>query len=186
MFRPSRIASLVASFALLVTFGQGTLHADLIVTVSPTVTPEAGGLFLFNYSVSNSPTSTVGVAEFDLTVSTAANLTSITNPTGFLDLYTPGDTFISYLSGDPTTDIAPGSSGAFSFVASVGPAAASDLFRGYDLSGNLTQSTGFTLAPAAVPEPSVLVLLAIGGLCLIGARSRRSLHSTRKIEARTL
>ena len=168
---------LLASAVLLLSFGSGPARADLIGTVTPTVTPQGGGLFLYSYLVANSIQSTAGMAEFDVSVATSALLSAITNPNGFLALYTPGDTFIQYLSTDPSTDIAPGSSGTFSFTANLPPMSAPYLLRGFDASSNVLQRSGNVLAPA-VPEPSVLLLALVGGLTVFGPRAVRRFNSS--------
>ena len=155
----------------IVAFGQAPARAVFITTVTPTVTPQGGGVFLYSYNVANSPNSTVGVAEFDVDVYTGANLASLTNPVGFLALYTAGDSFVQFLSTDPASDIAPGTSGVFSFTSIYGPALANDLTRGFDPTGAPAQNAGRTLAP--VPEPSALVLFGLGLAALPVVRAYR-------------
>ena len=100
-------------------------------------------------------------------------LTSITAPTGFLALFTSGDSEIDFVSSDPTTDIAIGKSAVFSFQADAGPLLNAGLARGFDATGAPFQQTLSTLTPAAVPEPSVLVLSALSGLAVLGLRAYR-------------
>ena len=83
---------------------------------------EGAGNALFSYSVANSLSSTVGVEEFDLAATPGSTLSGFSTPAGFLTLYTQGDPDVQFLSTDPSTDIAPGASGVFSFTSDVGPA----------------------------------------------------------------
>jgi hypothetical protein len=169
-----------AAALLIVAFGSSPSEAGLVTTVTPTVTPQVGGTFLYSYQVANDSISTVGVAEFDLAVSVQSNLTSLSAPMGFLSLYTTGDAFVQFLSTDSSFDIAPGSSGSFSFNSPLGPVLEPDLTAGFDsTSGTRFQNPGSTLAPAAAPEPSTLVLFAMGSIVLGAVTVRRRRKSSR-------
>jgi hypothetical protein len=164
--------SAFAAALLIVAFGSSPSEAGLVTTVTPTITPQ-GGTFLYNYQVANDPVSTVGVAEFDLAVTVDSSLTSLTAPTGFLSLYTTGDSFVQFLSTDSSFDIAPGASGIFSFISPLAPGIESDLTAGFDASsGARFEDPGATLGPAS-PEPSTLVLLATGSAVLAVVKVRR-------------
>ncbi len=184
MLQRFKFALLVPVACLLSTVVESPANAGLVVDVSTTTTLRTDGVYDYRYTVANSPTSTVGVAEFDLNTSTIANLGSIVGPTGFLALYTPGDSFIQFLSTVSSTgsnsDIAPGSSGIFSFSSIVGPSLSVNLARGFDNSGAPVETAVTTLTPTAVPEPSTLILAAAGMIAVFGSRASRCLRG-RKI-----
>jgi hypothetical protein len=142
--------------------------------VTEITTPQAGGTFLYTYTVANPAASTGGVSQFFVTVGPTANLTAITAPTGFDSFYSAGSTVAEFDSFSSATDIAPGSSGVFSFVSAMGPAALPVTARSIDdTSGTFTDVTSASVAP--VPEPSSLVLCGLGaaGLALAARRRRR-------------
>lgn len=171
-----KLGLVVPAVALFLAIGQAPARAALVTTVTSTDLPQSGGGFLYTYTVMNSSSSTVGVSEFDVNVSTTADLGGLTNPTGFLALYTTGDPFVQFLSTDPSADIAPGSSGVFTFTSLVGPASSADLLRGIDSSGAPVENPGVVnVAPTATPEPATVALLgmALAALPFFGARARR-------------
>ena len=155
-------------------------------TIVPTVAPAAGGLYRYSYLVTDPPGNTFSISEFDLQVSPDANLTMVTPAAGFLSTYTTGDSSISFLSTDPSTDLASGGvGGTFSFESPMGPGpspadpGASNtgayLFRGFDSTGSMlgTSAVGAQIL-SPVPEPSGLLAGALGALILAGyARHRR-------------
>jgi len=163
--------ALVAPAAMALTLGlaQGQARADLITTVTATVT-EIGSMYQYVYNVQNSAGSTASVGEFDLDVSASATLTSISATTGFLALYTAGDSTMTFDSTDPSTDIAPGATGTFSFMADVPPVLGNELGRSF---GDGTTSSGTVLTPTGIPEPSVVALSALGALALFAPRALR-------------
>ena len=175
--RRKSLGFLVCAACLSLT-GNASVRADLITTVTPTVSYLGGPLYSYSYLVANSPSSTVGMAEFDLAVRPGVSLSSIVAPTGFLAVYSSGDSEIDFLSSDPSADVKVGSSGVFSFTADAGPAANFDLTRGFDtLTGAVFQNSGSTLTPTALPEPGVVVLSSLGGLavlCRAAYRRRRA------------
>jgi hypothetical protein len=170
MSGPPKSILLASAVLLLLSLTPISSRAGFVTTVTPSVT-FAGGLYTYSYNVMNSPTSTVGVSEFDVSVDPGANLGSLTNPSGFLALYTTGDPAVEFLSTDPTFDIAPGASGLFSFTSMFGPTTQADLVRGFDTTmGTVVENAGSTLAP--VPEASSVVLFGLGLASMIGFRAR--------------
>ena len=150
------------AFAL--TAGATPVQAGFNASVATSVTPEAGGLYLYTYFVTDGATSTLGVSEFDMVVPASANLQSLTAPTGFLSLYTPGDVTVSFSSTDSTTDIAPGMTGVFSFTSLGAPTLGQYSLLTFDDTsfGSGDVLTGVTIAPGIVPEPASLILLGLG------------------------
>jgi hypothetical protein len=142
--------------------------------VTEVTTPQAGGTFLYAYTVANPTASTGGVSQFFVIVGPTANLTAITTPIGFDSFYSAGSTVAEFDSISSATDIAPGSSGVFSFLSAAGPASFPVTARSIDdTSGTFTDVTSLSVAP--VPEPSSLVLCGLGaaGLALVVRRRRR-------------
>ena len=144
----------------------GPARAQVNVTILPVFTP--GTPSTFTYTLTNTGTETIG--EFDLAVPTTSALTNITAPTGFIDLYTTGDTFVQWLSTDPSTDIGTGQTlGGFSFQTTAPAGTDSFLVRNADNGDSRGGSTvGPGALPAAVPEPSCMAAFSCGALGLAG------------------
>jgi PEP-CTERM motif len=188
MTRHARLATLTFGLMILLSFGIVPARAGLIGSVSVNITPETGGLSLYTYTVSVDSASTSAVSEFDLNITAGktsgiitpvgALLSSITMPTGFINLYTLGDPTISFLSTDASTDISPGSMGVFSFVSTSNPILQPFQLSTFDGTGSTVM--GSVLAPTSVPEPSSLVLSGLGAMGVIGwlARARFRKHVT--------
>lgn len=136
-------------------------RADFTTTVTQITTPVSGNLFRYDYTLTNDPSSTLPITDFFIDVSPDADLQSLSAPAGFIISYSPGDLDVSFSSPDPSSDILPGASGLFSFTSVIGPALAPFLVRGAD-GAVIEENTGMTISPRAVPEPSSLLLGAIG------------------------
>lgn len=141
-------------------------HAQVNATILPVFTP--GTPSTFTYTLTNTGTETIG--EFDLAVPPTSALTNITAPTGFIGLYTTGDTFVQWLSTDPSTDITAGQTlGGFSFQTTAPAGTDSFLVRNADNGDSRGGSTvGPGAPPAAVPEPSSMAAFSCGTLGLAG------------------
>lgn len=170
------------------------VRGDLLTGLTATATPEAGGLTLYSYTLSNLSSSTVAVSAFSVAVSSDSNLTNLTAPSGWEVNYypggttttldgsgnpvtqiVPGDTAVSFTSPDPTSiNIAAGASGTFSFESPRLPGTQNYAAQGLDFSTfTVAQSNGSIVSP--VPEPASFVLMALGGLGLAAAgRARRA------------
>ena len=151
------------------------VRADLMTTVLPTVLPGAGGTYDYSYLVTNAATSTVGIAEFDLSAADTANLTNIVNPDGFIDAYATGFEDIEFYAVDTSPGIAPGSSGVFSFTSTVAPDVGFYQSVGYDgTTGEPFESGGNTATPTAVPEPATAAVAGLAAAAAGLGRRRRA------------
>ena len=173
MSRAVRLAAAATFLAAWSAFGAEPSRAAFVTQVTPVVTPIAGGRYSYTYTVTNTPLSTVDLGAFYVGVTDDANLDSITEPAGFLPIYTPGFETIEFASTDASTDITPGSSGTFSFTSPLAPALTAYANQSYD-DGSF--DSGTTLAPnsSPVPEPATACSAALGGVWLLGRRRRRS------------
>jgi PEP-CTERM motif len=190
MPRRAKLATLACAFVILSAAGISPARAGLLASVSVVIAPEGDGMSLYTYTVSVDPASTSAVSEFDLNLTSGttsgidtpvgAPLSSITMANGFINLYTLGDPTISFYSTDPSTDIAAGTSGMFSFISLSDPVSQPYQLSTFDGSGGVV--VGSVLAPTSVPEPSTLVLSGLGALGVVGviARTRRR---SRKLSA---
>jgi PEP-CTERM motif len=149
--------------------------AGLITSVSSDV-QDLGNGFKYSYTVTNLASSDLPIAAFSLNVSADAGLTSIIAPLGFANIYSAGDSFIEFDSGDSSTDIPIGASGVFSFESTLGPTSQDYLVVGFNDFGfdiNAGTTVGPGIASSAIPEPTSLTLLALGSLSLLGYGWRR-------------
>jgi hypothetical protein len=164
--------------ALCLAFLPPAARADLITSLTPEITPQAGGRLHYTYMLSNSGSSDIGVVALNLAIPEDADLQSLFGPAGWDILYAPGDTVVSWESPAPSLDIIPGTFGVFGFTSPLAPGADEFSILGFDDSTfRLESNTGFVAAPSdavPVPEPGSLVLLSAGIVCLLGHQWRRS------------
>jgi hypothetical protein len=171
----------VAACALMV---APAARADFLIDVTPTVSQGPnGGLFTYSYLVSNPLTNAFDNDPdlvFDFTVETAsnANLTSIVSPLGWVPTYSAGSTQIEWFAFDAAFGILPGQSLTFGFTSVLGPgdqpfSALALNQGGLNVDVAVGTTSGPTVANTAVPAPSGLVLLAVGGLSLLGYATPR-------------
>jgi hypothetical protein len=166
-----RFSSCAAVMLLAASLGTPA-RADFQTDLSVTVVPQAGGVFEYDYVLTDKATSTVGASQLFFAVSPLANLLS-SAPAGWDTFYNPGDTSISFLSSDPSFDVAPGSSAIFTLISPEGPALNADVVRGLDdVSGSFFNNPGMINTPS-VPEPSALVLVGMGAAVALALRVRR-------------
>jgi hypothetical protein len=187
MIRQLKVTTLIFELMFVTLFGTTAARAGMIATVSVDIVSEGSGMALYTYTVAVDPASTSAVSEFDLNITSGttsgintpvgAPLSSITMANGFINLYTLGDPTISFLSTDPSTDIAPGTSEMFSFISTANPVLQPFLLSTFDGSGSTVAA--FVLGPTTVPEPSSVFLLGVGAIGLSGcfARARFRKHT---------
>jgi hypothetical protein len=160
-------------------------QAQVNATLIPAFTP--GTPSTYQYVIGNLGPDAIG--EFDLAVPATFTLTDVTAPTGWLALYTPGDSFISWESTSSATDVpgpVPGGLsvlGGFSFMSDA-PAGTDDYLL-LDYNTGDTEG-GIVLGPVAAPPPppsvpeasttvslGLLLALGLGGMA-ISARRRKA------------
>ena len=154
-----------------ITTGDGS------VTVTDVVTPIAGSLFQYNYSVTDG---TGLLAVLDIAVTPGVSITNITEPggsnafTGTIDTVGSGSgekEFVSWIVNNGVfSDTA---QSGFIFDSPVAPMATTfgiTLFDG--TTGTGSGITGPVIAGPVTPEPGSLALCSIGGALLLFLRKR--------------
>lgn len=185
--RPRRLLEscrLAGAFALAGTvgilFSAGAAHAQLQVTVVPTVTV-TGGLYNYSYTVTNFTANSLGFVNLDNLPTVDGAITNLSAPTGFeISPFDSADGIVTFLPGFGTDaqEFASGSAvSGFSFSSAFGPGTIS--FDTQDTNG-MNPVSGAAIGPnAAVPEASTLVSLGAGLalLTFVAVRRRRSTAS---------
>lgn len=159
--------------------------ADFLIGLSSVVTPEAGGLFRYEYTLSNLDASDTPAIAFRLDVAPAADLQSIGGPDGWDVFYTPGDSFVTWESSDADFDLMPGGVASFSLSSALGPSPTPYAALGFD-GGAFATRPGQTVGPgvSAIPEPPAIALGAIGLATILGFARRGRRHPP-ELSART-
>ena len=168
-FRGSLAMMLVA-----IAVGQYPARADLITNLGVSTTLLPGGLTEYDYTLSDITTSTVDASFLYIDVSSQANLSLLTAPTGWDISYSTGDTTVIFTSPDPSVDITPGTSGMFSFESPLAPMWVPYEVAGIDSNYNYVTNDGLIFS-ASVPEPTSGLLCALGilGVAILYRRSNR-------------
>jgi hypothetical protein len=167
-YRQTKLVLLISSVIAVAAIPN--VHADFITSLSVNVSAKRGA-HEYDYTLSNSIQSTVSAYVLALSVDVGADLQSIVIPTGWDVSYNVGGTSITWSAPSDPLAIAPGFSAAFGFTSAEPP-----LTGNYDVTGfdpdqfQFYDNPGTTLSPgtSSVPEPSALLLLAVGGLSVIG------------------
>src|SRR5262249_48847422 len=97
-------------------------RAGFVVAVSAQVTPNAGGLYHYVYTLAVDAGSTLSALDFGLDVPAGANLSAIATTSGWSAAYSPGDTLIYWSAPfDGSADLMPGAAAVFAFSSLLGP-----------------------------------------------------------------
>ena len=164
--------------ALILVGGTGTSRGDFLTTLAVQPTP-TGGLFHYQYTLTNLAASDRPASLFTLDVAAGADLKSIVNTVGWDVTYAPGATSViwssAFLPTGATNDLAPGTFGVFSFDSVYTPSSRAFSIFGFDGTpfGGITND-GTVLSPGIVPEPASLLLFALGAAALVGGRALRA------------
>src|SRR4051812_32359564 len=102
-----RLRTFLPVVILIVATG-GSSRADFITSLTVNQTQDASGLFAYEYTLENLPSSDRPAIQLSLDISEASDLQSISSPAGWDVFYTPGDFFIAWFSLDPASNIVPG------------------------------------------------------------------------------
>ncbi len=191
MLQHLRSRLVFASAICLVATATLPARGALVTSITEVSTPgDATGLTRYTYTVQNNATSTLPISAFFVNVNPNFNVTQIVAPTGFDISYNPstpgvggmpstlGDPDILFTSSSSATDIAPQGAGVFSFESGGPSGQVPYAFRALDSTGAFASQTpaGLTTvgpAAAAVPEPSSLLLVALGAVGVLGCRRLR-------------
>jgi len=166
-FRSAKLLSL-ASALLTALALPGAAHAQL--TLTPTITNLAGGLFRYEYSVNN--TSLFDFSAISIAVIAAPEtVQSLVAPTDFNAFFDPGLGQVDFV--EDLQDFNAGTTIAgFAFNSPFAPQSSPFTALRLDESGNPVTFAGTVLAPA-IPEPATALLLAIGLAGITVMRIRR-------------
>ena len=168
---------------ILVARSPASVRGDFITDLSVNTTSQPGGLFLYNYTLTNGPTSTLNAEGLSIGVSAAANLQAISGPNGWDVSYDPGSLLVTWESSDLSTDLLPKSSAMFTFESVLAPAQFVYITTGLDESQSISGTNTGRIASAgvaSVPEPSSfsLVLSGIGTLGVLTTLARQRCKRT--------
>lgn len=140
--------------------------------VQSNVTPIGGGLFHFEFSVTNNTIDDIVLVSVDVPTGDASIGATLLAPLGFLASYDSGLGIIDFLEGTDLFSVGTTITG-FSFDSVLGPGNGEfDDFSGLTVNGDTFSGTVETIVVAAVPEPSPVALVALGAAVLIGLRVR--------------
>jgi hypothetical protein len=161
-----RLSLVVITFAAACT----ECYAGLITAISPTVTAQTNGSFTYEYELANSSSSDIPVLSLTVDIAPQANLMWVAGPANWSVIYTPGDKQISWVAGNPTAEVQPGTSESFQFSSAVKPGAAVYSIVGFDANSvTFGFNQGVTISPnpaAATPEPAGMALAGLGVVLL--------------------
>lgn len=175
--RRSRPHRLAGAFALAGTvgilFSAGAAHAQLQVSVVPTVTI-TGGLYNYSYTVTNFTSDDIFVVNLNGLPLVPGALSNFSAPSGYT-ITNPYDSGVGIESFLADNSFAPGSTvSGFSFDSIFAPSAVA-----FDtVSSGTAAYTGTTLGPAGAPVPEASTVVSLGAglalLAFVAVRRRRS------------
>jgi hypothetical protein len=171
---------MILSVVSLLLFGGAPAWA--VPIVQSNVTPIGGGLFHFEFSVTNDSIDDIVLVSIDAPPGDASIGATLLAPLGFLASYDSGLGIIDFLEGTDLFSVGTTITG-FSFDSNMGPGnGAFDDFSGLTVDGDTFSGTVETTVVSAVPEPSTAASVAVGAAVLIGllvrheSKRRRSPH----------
>lgn len=151
------------------------------ITVNPTVSALNGGLYHYNYTVTNGSVfdlSLVTISTIPTTFSQGAAVQNLVAPAGFTATFDPGLGLLDFAENTQPFTAGTTVSG-FAFDSAYAPGASTFEALALPGGGSVTFD-GTTLAPAPVPEAGTATGLGLGllpGLIVLGLRRRRSAAS---------
>jgi len=161
----------------------GSAWAGFVTSLSSSVTETTDHLYQYTYTLTGESQSTISAYSFALAVDDNANLQTITGPSDWSPSYSQGATTITWSTG---TGLAPGNSAIFSFISGEPPVSSSYQLIGFDPTNfQFYTNPGSTSSPgiASIPEPSSLILAAMGTICMIACGMYRRRISRLSIQA---
>jgi len=142
------------------------------LTLTPTITNLAGGLFSYQYSVNN--TSPFDFSAISIAVIAAPEtVQSLVVPTGFSGFFDPGLGQVDFV--EDTQDFTAGATiSGFNFISPFAPQMSTFTALRLDMNDNPVTITGTVLAPA-IPEPATFALFGaeLAGLAAMKIRRRK-------------
>lgn len=163
------------AFAAITSLLFAACTAQAQVSVTPTV-GSSGGLFHYDYSVTNMTGNEVILVDVDVPQDPLA-VQNPTAPTGFKIAFDPGLGLVSFLEDSDLFSTTPVS--GFTFDSIFGPGSTPFQATFIDpATGGLGTLPGITIGPTAVPEPgslATLAALALSGTLLL--RRRKAAHA---------
>ena len=138
--------------------------AEFVAIVTDSVEQDSSDRWRYTYNVANESDSDAHIFALDLAVGFDVEVMDIRSPNGWQVFYQVGDAGLSWLSGDPRWDIAPGNAVAFSILANAPPGDYVATVEGEADDGSIVRLSVPVRAPSLVPEPSTMMLSAAGGL----------------------
>lgn len=172
MIRPGNSYLVGLVVALGAWLAANVCHATLMVEA--TVQPLNGGLFHYEYAITNNtPTDVVLVSILDAPINDMTITSTLTAPVGFLANYDPGLGIVDFLEATQRFDLGTTVSG-FRFDSAFGPAPG--LFSAFEAFNTDGDKLTGTIQTQVVPEPGTLALLTLGlGVLALSPMRRRVL-----------
>jgi len=177
-----RLRSYHARLWLVVALGifvaSGAVHA---LIVEATVLPLGGGVFHYDFSITNDEAEDVSIVSIvDAPLADPLIDPSLATPAGFLGSYDGGLGFVDFFEDTELFGVGT-TKGPFSFNSMSGPApGVFSAFEALSIFGTLySGDVDVTIVAPVIPEPGTVVLLAVGVSVfgLIAVRRKRQLLS---------
>ena len=154
----------IARLAIVLTtcIALNNLHATLMVNA--TVTPTGGGLFNYEYSITNNEVEDVSIVSITDAPFGDPNIDStLLAPAGLMANYDPGLGIVDFLEDIDLFGIGTTKNG-FTFTSAFGPASNFMTFEALTVNGNfISGQVQKDIRPdVVVPEPGTIALLAFG------------------------